>query len=117
MSNEIIYLNEPGDGTYSMHRMELHVDHTPRRDDPHRYVIGPWDKDSQWTAKALSNPVDMVLVDHGDGVQVTAKHHEDGISETINLDYAQIIDLMMLIDAYNREQHFQTKFKRFQEAL
>jgi hypothetical protein len=109
---EIIYLHESGDSLYSMHKMTVAEQDNG---DP-KYSIGPWEKDSQWLPAAFAHPENVSIVEHGNGVELRIRRPGTESVQLVDLDFSQVTDLMMLLDAYNRDQRFVSSFKRFQEV-
>lgn len=57
----------------------------------------------------------MSLTDNGDGVVVSVAHR-DVNPETLHLDYGQAVELMMILDTYNKNLDHTARFKRFAEV-
>jgi hypothetical protein len=104
MSNrngKTIYMHTSGDGTYQL----FDVDEVQ-----HFVAVYPSEIDPQWTVDVEETVLATIATDEEvDSANVTITVGD----KQMNIDYHQVIDLMIALDAWNRQQSHVSKIKRF----
>ena len=93
MSNKLMYLHDAGDSHSSLYQLET----TVKDINDCRVEIRFAEQDCNWTDK-VRGKIAAKLKDHGNGVTVKFMG-----SKKIELDYSQLVEMMILLQYYNED--------------
>lgn len=111
MTDRTIYVEQHSTGDTAMYR----VDVENLTNDRVVYRIGPSDLDIQWTELAIGN-IDIHLKDDGNGIRLITEPATKGEHrQTLDLNYSQLSELIILLDAWKRGQDIQVNLSRFKQ--